>query len=865
MHHGAEAAVHEHHQEHQHENHHNHHDHEHMQHPEQITQKSEMKNYITVQDLVFVLSIAIILAVGIYTRIPLLKFFGFYEPDGFYHFSVIRAAVNNGFHVPLYLGISGWPSHAIVSEPSGLYWVTLLPYYFLRFFNFSYYDIMRLVGVAFGLLDVFAAYFLARFISKDKFFGILVMALVALSAGDAARTSALIYRGDGFATLFFIVSMIFLLFMLRGDSQRKRLMFMALSAIFLSIANVTWNGAAFATVVYIISFILIVGVAFILDKEDMLSNSGYMLGLFLMWFVLVSIYRASSLIIVPQPLTDLNFIPILVLLGVGWFIAFYLIRNAGRFQPYLNKSWKRFLLLFGFSLFAFALLDLFFPALILRLFVNNGFITTNSNFASTIEELVPPSYNFLYVSFGYVLFTTPMSAMVSIISYFESTVFIAQNTYLIFVILCLGFIPYFFMQVYDSGGWNKGNARIRFGISHDILVLISFFAVTVLLQISAIRFNSLLAIPLAIFSAFTIYWIAALFKNYKADLLGNVVAVIIVAIATFAFMYYVAAKGPLYSALAVLGGVAGIYAVSWIFKGNHVGQIVCYFLIIIFLLTIFYYDIIFGTGIAPADTINNNFIQAVAWIKNNTSTNSVFLTLWPDGSLIEGIGNRTSVTDSVGSQNASKANPFAAWILNSSPDPQFLLSKINGRPDYLLVRYNWLLETGGIFVESQLNGSRSNDFAYDPLTSVSELVNSSIDILKLSTADGKIQTVTTIHKTNNSIYSIIQSTQGPLPFDYIAFYNQDSGNYSLIKQTNRNTTVADGLLIIYSKNTNPNLPINITGSLIMKSDMFSSNLMKFLYLCGSNSCSWDNSIAKLQMVYLNRDTKIYKIIYNSTS
>ena len=43
--------------------------------------------------------------------------------------------------------------------------------------------------------------------TKDKLFGILSMLFVALSMGDAARTSALIYRGDGFVTIFLILAL----------------------------------------------------------------------------------------------------------------------------------------------------------------------------------------------------------------------------------------------------------------------------------------------------------------------------------------------------------------------------------------------------------------------------------------------------------------------------------------------------------------------------------------------------------------------------------------------------------------------------------------------------------------------------------
>ena len=51
-------------------------------------------------------------------------------------------------------------------------------------------------------------------------------------------------------------------------------------------------------------------------------------------------------------------------------------------------------------------------------------------------------------------------------------------------------------------------------------------------------------------------------------------------------------------------------------------------------------DFTYITGLAPADQINPQFIQALAWMYNNTPSNSVVLTLWPDGSVVEGVAQR---------------------------------------------------------------------------------------------------------------------------------------------------------------------------------------------------------------------------------
>jgi len=63
---------------------------------------SEKIKSLTTADWLFIAAVLAIIIVTIYFRIPMLKYFGFYEPDGFYHFSVIRAAVNDGFIIQKY-------------------------------------------------------------------------------------------------------------------------------------------------------------------------------------------------------------------------------------------------------------------------------------------------------------------------------------------------------------------------------------------------------------------------------------------------------------------------------------------------------------------------------------------------------------------------------------------------------------------------------------------------------------------------------------------------------------------------------------------------------------------------------------------
>jgi len=60
------------------------------------------------------------------------------------------------------------------------------------------------------------------------------------------------------------------------------------------------------------------------------------------------------------------------------------------------------------------------------------------------------------------------------------------------------------------------------------------------------------------------------------------------------------------------------------------------------------------------------------------------------------------------------------------------------------------------------------------------------------------------------------------------------------------------------------MPINITGAFLFAPGLANSNMLKFLYFCNNYECLWNNNVAKLELVFMNPDTRIYKIIYNST-
>ena len=440
----------------------------------------------------------------------------------------------------------------------------------------------------------------------------------------------------------------------------------------------------------------------------------------------------------------------------------------------------------------------------------------------------------------------------------------------IWFVMIVSFIPYFFMKVYDSKGFLGGNARLRFGADITMIVLSVYFATTGFLQIYAIRFNSLVAVPLAIFGAYTIYWLILYVKNLNLSRIGG--PTVVFAISTI-LLYSVASNAygnspVLLILVAVLSAAFayGAYRLEEIY-GNR--MLSGFAIVAILLFTVSYYDIISSSSVYPADSMNPSLYSAMGWLKNNSATNSVVLTLWPDGSVVEGVANRTSVMDSVGSQNAQKSDMFAAWLFNSSADPAFVANKLISNPNYLVVRYVWLLgESVGIFQESGLNSSIETQYAFAPLVRFNETANATQETLMFSNGQSGISgiNVVTEIRRNNSIISYMEEGPGRIsPFSYIAFSNINTGNYSIVPQTAFNVTNHQMLLIQYSDVPNPNFPLNITNAIILAPGIAQSNMVKFLYFCGVASCEWDNNYASLKLVYANTDTKIFKIVYNSTS
>ena len=758
---------------------------------------------ISKNTLLFFCVFLAILIITILLRIQFLQFQGFYEPDGFYHFSVIRAAVNNNFVIPKTLVLSGWPVHTPVTEPVGLYWVTLFPYFILQFFGISYYDVMRLVPLLFAIFDVIGAYYLSRFLSKDKLFGALVMAFVALSFANISKTSALDYRGDGFISIFLIMSLIFLIKIFKANEQNKKLAFMLLAALSLSICNVVWNGAPFAFIVYFISLTSIMIYSFIDLKTDITKPLAYASGSIIIWFILVRLYIYSGLISAPnQELTGLSGLLLIFMFMAGFILSVVITKNHS-LSKILNSKTKRFLFVLLFLIILIAIVESLYSQIINKVFINNDFVSTTNFVTSSIQELSKPTFNGLISDFGVILFTTPMSILIAI-----SGLFSGFEIYF-WILLSFSALIYLFLNVYDSGEWINGNFKFIFYARIETIVLIVYFIITAYLELFAIRFDSLLSIPLSILSAYSIYVILLRVKNKK-------------------YLRYM------------------IYA-----------------LIILIITSLLLNDLYLNNNLQLGGLITPQFLNNVAWMKNNLPSNSTVLTLWSDGSVIEGWGNLTSITDSVGAQNGTKIDAFAKWLFEDNNNMQFIYSNYAGKPQYMLVRNVWLLETKGLFLESGINNSLSSEYGYETFSNFSEYKNLTEEEFVFSRSSyGNLSAYLFIFK-NGTDASFLRLPGGISYFKNTAFYNTNNGNFSIVKN-NVSETNNQTLLIEYSEITNNKGTVNVTGVMAMANDLAQSNMIKLLYFCNDYNCIIKNNTVSFTLIHSNNDSKIFKIYYNNS-
>jgi asparagine N-glycosylation enzyme membrane subunit Stt3 len=772
----------------------------------------------------------LILAIAVVLRVGMLKYSGFFEPDGFYHYSVITQAVENNYIIPNVSVFSGFPSHYRVTEPEGFYYVTIIPYMLLRYFGIGYYTIMRLVPILFGMLDAIGAYFLSRELSRSRVLGLLAMTFVAISSGDIARTAALVYRGDGFVTIFLITSLLLALKSVNAKKGMHKYYYAIASGVVLAVGITVWNGAPFAIVVYIVTLAVMLVYSFTKAELDLVYSTVVLTLALLLTYTLERLFILANVIRGVPALGSYHFFVFYAPLLLGGLLVFYILKNSSRLFVIAGSPYRRagfvlaILVVFIVVLFAGA------PKYVSYLASGGGGVIASGALYTTIQELQKPTLSFIWASFSYQVILAPLG-----------------------IIMFLAFRK----RLYNAGH-NMSAAR---SATLGFIAIASYFALTTYLQINAIRYNSLVSVPFAILSAYAVY--SVLSATYRKTRMAPVMAML----AAFVAVFYIAvlvSKNGIVSALVAysvffLGSIAYVFGIEKDPERKKIMNMIFLLLVGLFAIIItlnFVQTYIQSFTSVQADDINSQFLAAMQWMRNNTPANATVLALWPDGSVVEGWAHRQSLVDSVGGQNEVQIYNMSRFLFNESTDYAYL-EKIN-RPQYIVVRNYWFAELSGIAIEGNITNSTA--YGYDTMSSlhVQSLANSteyifnsssypyySVDLVAAPSHNGS---------TQFSAYLGSVAQRGVALIKNIVLVNQSSGGYALYT-SNSTAAINYTFMMDYQENS-------ITGGTILGPKMLGSNMFKLIVLCNTLECPYNDANVTMQLVYRNNDTKIFHIEYS---
>ncbi len=784
----------------------------------------------------FAIAVAII-AVNVFLRVPLLRFQGMFEPDGFFYYAVVRQAVQSNFVVSNYLNISGFPWHNFIGEAPGLIYMTVIPYFFLRFMGISYYTTLRLIPVLFGILYAILAYYLVQYIHKSKFLGLLAMFFVSASSGNIARTAATVYRGDSFISLFLMLGLIFMLRALSSSDRKSKYLNTGISAFVLSLGITVWTGYSFIIAIYMLTLLILLAYGFVKADHDLLWTNTLLtvglLGTSLLddvW-VLLGLGRAGG------QLAGSNFFVFWITIMLGNALAIYLIKNKHKINL-IGSVEKRIGVVLAVVAVMLVLYLVLFGEVIGGMLGSVGITNAASSpIGGTTQELQKPSYAFLFASFSLQLYLAPFAILLFL--------FFANKIH------------------------NREHFKIKgmaVNVNNGFLVMLAYFMITAFLQLAAIRWNALLSVPMAIFAAYGVY---AIFSLAKGKILGRKAYVVVVGMLFGAFavciMYYDVV--PLFTlgnilmvaiATLITALLVGIFAYDAyaVVKTRMELKYVCAAFIGVLLLFNFYGTYVSSYSSSQADGINTHFLDAMTWMSGNTPKNATVWAIWPDGSVVEGWANRTNYMDSVGGENGTRIYYSARFLFNTSNDTQYLYDI--GRPQYIVARGFWYQELGGLAVEGNITNASDYGYASLPILNITQNETARFYAFSSPGYPYYRAMMITERQTNGTdkffAYLGAQGSNRYAPIKNVMFFNTSNYGYNIVKTAAENDTRNYTLLISYKGNV-------ISGGAVLGPSLFNSNIFKFTFLCNQYACPFGSANTTLTAVYINNDTRIFRVNY----
>ena len=808
---------------------------------------------------VFIALMLAILAITVIERAGLLKYQGLFEPDGFFYYAVVKQAISNHFVVSNYLNISGFPSHNFIGEAPGLLYLAVLSYWLVHgITGASPLAVIRWLPIVFGILYALLAYLLAQYLTKSRALGLLSMLFVGLSSGNIARTAGTVFRGDSFITLFIMVALLFMLKCFEEKRHTLKYLWAALSGFALGSGIIIWNGSPFIIVIYMLALVFTIIYGFIKADKEVLFSSVILSFALLLSHIFEILYIDLGLARQNLQFAGNEFFIFFLPVIVGAVATYYIVRNIHRFRQ-LSTHLNRAVLTFVMALVFIAIIFVGFGNTVKQLSQplspnpTGPVNATKQAIVATTQELQPPSYNFLWSSFN-VQFIIPYTLGSSAAPFTIPIPGLAIIGIALFVL--------FAALMHYGERWVK-REHFRLDVL-GFLVIMAYFLITAYLQASAIRFNAIISVPVAIFAAFGLYAVGKLLYHRGVRMKGvGFLVPIIVAIVAILVLWgtyggFGSSFGMVTAAIAFIYILMiGIIAYSGysLLKGRmHIRYVVIAFVLV--LLAYNFYNTFFESYTAvQADGINPQFLQAMTWLKNNTASNATVLALWPDGSVVEGWGNRTSYMDSVGGENGTRIYPFARYLFNTSIDSQYLYSI--HKPEYLIARNFWYEELGGIAQEGLVQNASA--YGYIILNQLNSTSNGTAQFFTFYTNSYPYYRSEMIVKpglngtTDYAAYLGVQNSTRAAEMKRIIFLNTSNSQYS-IYNASANGTIDYTLMVSFSGHV-------INGAYVLGPALINSNLFRFTFLCNYQTCPYNDSNVSMHAVYINGDTRIFRIDY----
>ena len=398
-----------------------------------------------------------------------------------------------------------------------------------------------MLPVLFGILEIILAYFIAKELSDSRLCGLLAMFFVAVSAGNIARTAALVYRGDTFIAVPLMLALLIMIKGMKLRSTRKMVVYALVAAFILSTGVLVWNGSPYIVAIYMLSLVLLTALFIHILEARALKDGPDIHCRPLPALSPPERLRRAGRGAGRAALEGNSFLAFYIPILLGAVVVFWLTKRGrigvlhsphgqGVGRHYSNShsgAWRSWCWPSGATSATIAT-----AAGVVRAGERRASNHSNISYAVgvTTQELQKPSFSFLFASFElglYLLLIGVRDAAPTAdgrrgrrgtareaSSSRPSSYLLAALVFLFLLNYAAGFDQLARLRTHSSYtccycSWPTGSTApapaLLEGKWHAFLVLFSYLAVTAYLQYNAIRYNSLLSIPLAIFAAYGLY------------------------------------------------------------------------------------------------------------------------------------------------------------------------------------------------------------------------------------------------------------------------------------------------------------------------------------------------------------------------